>query len=119
MPRRHTQPPRLPPGPPASIREGAAAVIKAATKLFDRQDGEGVDRRLLAEILFKAAFETLDRLPEAQKQAIARRVHAGAYDRVSGNSDGDFSASKTGPCEGGQSPANTIDLKSSPDAPRK
>lgn len=109
----------LSPGPPASIREGAAAVIKAATKLFDRQDGEGVDRRRLAEILFKAAFETLDRLPEVEKQTLARRVHAGAYDRVSGNSEGDFSASKTGPDEGGQSPSNTFALKSSPDGPGK
>ncbi len=32
-----------------------------------------------------------------------RRVHAGAYDRASGNSDGDFSASKTGPGEEGPS----------------
>ena len=32
-----------------------------------------------------------------------RRIHAEAYDRASGNSDGDFSASKTGPGEGGPS----------------
>jgi hypothetical protein len=43
MPRRRTQPPRLPPGPPACAKEGAAAVLKAAVKLFDRQDGAGVD----------------------------------------------------------------------------
>jgi hypothetical protein len=39
-------------------------VIAAAVKLFDRRDGEGVDRRMLTEILFKAAFDVLDRLPE-------------------------------------------------------
>jgi hypothetical protein len=46
-----------PPPPPASLREGAAAVIAAATKLFDRLDGERVEKRLLASMLFTAAFE--------------------------------------------------------------
>jgi hypothetical protein len=119
MTRRRTQPPRPPSGPPASAKDGAAAVLKAAVKLFDRQDGAGVDNRLLAEILFHAAFGVLDRLPDDQKQALARRVHAGAYDRASGNSEGDFSASKTGPGEGGPPPSNTFDLKSSPEGPGK
>jgi hypothetical protein len=57
-----TQPPRPPAGPPASTKDGAAAVIAAATKLFDRQDGEGVEKRLLASILFTAAFDVLDRI---------------------------------------------------------
>jgi hypothetical protein len=52
-----TAPPRPPAGPPASAKEGAAAVIKAAVKLFNRQDGNGVDKRLLAEILFHAALK--------------------------------------------------------------
>jgi len=39
-------------------------LIKAAVKLFDRQDGEGVDWRMTAEILFFAAFDALDRLPD-------------------------------------------------------
>jgi hypothetical protein len=92
-----TQPPRTPPGPPASAKDGAAAVIKAAVKLFDRQDGNGVDKRLLAEILFHAAFQTLDQVAEEDRRKIlAGRVHAGSYNRMVGNPEGDFSASKTG-----------------------
>jgi hypothetical protein len=73
--KRRTQPPRNPPGPPASAKAGAAAVIAAATKLFDRQDGEGLEKRLLASILFTAAFDVLDRITDAeQKAALARRV---------------------------------------------
>jgi hypothetical protein len=51
-----TAPPRRPP-PPASLKEGAVAVIAAATRLLDRLDGEGVEKGLLASILFTAAFE--------------------------------------------------------------
>ena len=51
-------------------------------KLFDRQDGEGVYETSLAEILFTAAFEVLDRLPMDQKEKVARRAHAGAYGRM-------------------------------------
>ena len=108
---------RLPPAPPASAKEGAATVLKATVKLFDRHDGEGVDWRLIGETLFKAAFDVLDRLPEDQKQALARRVHAGSYDRASGNSEGDFASSKTDPAGAGPAPSNTFDLKSSPGGP--
>jgi hypothetical protein len=101
------------------VQEGAAAVVKATVKLHDRQDGEGVNWRLMPETLFKAAFDVLDRLPEDQKNPVARRVHAGAYDRLSGNAEGDFSASKTGPDEAGPSPSNTFALKSSPGGPSK
>jgi hypothetical protein len=95
---RRTAPPRPPPGPPASLKEGAAAVIRAATKLFDRQDGEGVEKRLLASILFTAAFDVLDKIADAeQKKALARRVHAGAYERMEGEGAGGFSAGDVGP----------------------
>src|SRR5215213_7723211 len=103
MTRRRTQPQR-PAGPPASTTEGADAVLKATVKLYDRQDGAGVDWRVVAETLFKASFAALDRLPEDQKAPVARRVHAGAYERISGNPESDFSPSKTGPDVGGQSP---------------
>jgi hypothetical protein len=63
-------------------------VHEFAVKLFDRQDGEGVNWRMIAETLFKAAFDVLDRLPEDQKRAVARRVHEGAYDRMAGNAAG-------------------------------
>jgi hypothetical protein len=119
MARRHTQPPRPPPGPPASAKEGAAAVLKAAVKLFDRQDGNGVDKRLLAEILFHAAFETLDQVVEEDRRKIlAGRVHVGAYNRIVGNKDdGDFSPSSTGPGGRDLTPANTFDLKPSEPGP--
>jgi hypothetical protein len=82
---------------------------------------------LLAESLFRVAFEALDRLGDDQKKALAGRVHAGAYDRVSGNPESDprlrgdevFAPSKTGPDGGGLSPSNTFDLKSSPEGPGK
>jgi hypothetical protein len=95
---RRTAPPRNPPGPPASLKAGAAAVIAAATKLFDRQDGEGVEKRLLASILFTAAFDVLDRITDAeQKNALARRVHASAYERMAGTAEADFEAGHAGP----------------------
>ena len=46
--------------------------------------GQGVDWRVIAETLFKAAFDGLDRLPEDQKRALALRVHEGAYKRAAG-----------------------------------
>jgi hypothetical protein len=93
-----TTPPRKPPGPPASAKEGAAAVLKAATKLFDRQDGEGVEKRLLASILFTAAFDVLDRITDGeQKTALAERVHASAYGRMVGHEETGFSAGNEGP----------------------
>jgi hypothetical protein len=116
---KRTASPRPPAGPPASTKDGAAAVIAAAVKLFDRKDGEGVDKRLLAEILFHAAFSVLDGVPEDQKQRLSARVHAGAYDRMAGNPIIDSATSKTGPNEGGPSPSNTFDLKSSPEGPGK
>jgi hypothetical protein len=120
-PRRRTQPPRPPAGPPASAKDGAAAVLKAALKLFDRQDGNGVDKRLLAEILFLAAFETLDQVAEEdRRKMLAGRVHIGAYNRIVGNKDGDeFSPSKTGPGGRDLTAANAFALKSSPDGPAK
>jgi hypothetical protein len=88
-------------------------------KLFDRQDGDGANWRLCAESLFRVAFEALDRLPDDQKKAVAGRVRAGAYDRLSGNRESDFAASKTGPIEGDMSPSNIFDLQSSPEGPGK
>ena len=121
MPKKHgkTTPPRPPAGPPASAKEGAAAVIAAAVKLFDRKDGEGVDKRLLAEILFHAAFDVLDGVPEDQKQRLAGRVHAGAYDRMAGNPIIDSAPSKTGSPEAVSAPSNTAGLQSSGPGPEK
>jgi hypothetical protein len=76
-----TTPARPRPGPPASTKDGAAAVYKAAVKLFDKGDGDGVDKRLMAEILFFAAFDALDRLSDHQRHYVAKSVHAAAYKR--------------------------------------
>src|SRR5215813_9951588 len=68
------------------------------TSGLDRQDGEGVEKRLLASILFTAAFDVLDRITdEDQRKALARRVHAGAYDRMVGNKESGFSTGNEGP----------------------
>lgn len=80
MARRTT--PRPPAGPPASIAEGAAFVRDHAVKLYDRQDGQGVEWRVIAETLFRAAFDVLDRLPEETCRSVASRAHEGAYDRM-------------------------------------
>jgi len=74
---------------PADADAGAPLVRQFVVKLFDRQDGEGVNWRMIAETLFKAAFDVLDRLPDDQRQALARRVYTGAYDRAAGNGAGD------------------------------
>jgi hypothetical protein len=115
--KRRTQPPRPPAGPPASAKDGAAAVIAAAVKLFDRQDGKGVDPRMMAETLFFAAFNALDGLPEDQRHTVAKSVHAGAYRRFSGADADEFAASKTGQGEMVSAPSNTADFKSSGPGP--
>lgn len=47
----------------------------------------------------KAAFDVLDWLrdddPLKRKQALARRVHAGAYDRAAGNREGETGGNKS------------------------
>jgi hypothetical protein len=53
---RRTPPPAARPSPPADAVAGAAWVLELTVKLFDRQDGEGVDWRMIAETPFKAAF---------------------------------------------------------------
>jgi hypothetical protein len=116
---KRTAPPRPPAGPPASTKDGAAAVIAASVKLFDRKDGEGVDKRLLAEILFHAAFSVLDGVPEDEKQRLASRVHAGAYDRMAGNPIIDSAPSKTGSPDAVSPPSNTAGFKSSGPGPEK
>jgi hypothetical protein len=83
------------PRPPADAATGAPLVRQFVVKLFDRQDGEGVNWRVIAETLFKAAFDVLDRLPEDQRQTLARRVYTGAYDRAAGNGAGETGESKS------------------------
>ena len=51
---------------------------------------------MIGETLFKAAFDVLDRLPDDQRKRLADRVHAGAYERITGTAETDFASSKTG-----------------------
>jgi len=90
---------RAVPLPPADAEAGAALVHQAAVKLFDRRDGNGVNWKLVAETLFKAAFDVLDKLPEEDRRAMARRVHAGAYDRAAGNRAGEEAEKPKPPVE--------------------
>jgi hypothetical protein len=82
---RSTSPSRQPAGPPATTAEAAAFMRDHAVKLYDRQDGQGVNWRVIGEALFRASFEVLDKLSDDEKHALARRVHAGSYDRLAGN----------------------------------
>jgi hypothetical protein len=91
--------------------------MKTAVKLLDRQDGKGVEQRMFVEILFHAAFDVLDGLPEDQRHPLAHRVHAGAYKRFSAADAGESVASKTGPGEGVASPSNTVDFEPSEPGP--
>lgn len=96
------------PKKPADSEAGAALVRKFAIKLFDRDEGEAANWNLIAETLFKAAFDALDRSPDdASRVALLRRVHTGSYDRLTA----DPAASKT-PALTAQNEAAPADLQS-------
>ena len=76
------------PARPADAAAGAGLVRLFAVQLFDQGDGRGVNWRVIAEILFKAGFGVLDELPEREKEAFAKCVHAGAYARMTGDKEG-------------------------------
>jgi hypothetical protein len=114
MVKRKTAPPRKPFGPPADAKAGAAGILASAVKLYDRKNGHGADWRAVAEALFTAGFQLLDRLPDDQRQAMARRIHAGAYDRAVGNAPGGDSALvKQGP---ERAPGHDLDADHAPRA---
>jgi hypothetical protein len=93
------------PKKPADAEAGAVLVRKFAIKLFDREEGEATNWPLIANTLFKAAFDALDRSPDdASRAALLRRVNAGSYDRPA--------ATKTQALTG-QNEAAHADLKSS------
>jgi hypothetical protein len=61
---------------PTDADSGAAFVRKFVIELFDNWP-------LIAETLFKAAFEALDKSPDdASRVALLRRVSAGSYERL-------------------------------------
>jgi hypothetical protein len=88
-------------------------------KLYNRQDGEAADWKLIAETLFKAAFDVLDKLPDDACRSMARWVHEGSYGRVTDGPHVDPAASKTPVDKPEPGPAFTGDLKSrKPKPPR-
>jgi hypothetical protein len=95
------------PKKPADAVAGAELVRKFAIKLFDREEGEAANWPLIADTLFKAAFDALDRAPDdASRAALLRRVHTGSYDRLAA----DPAADKT-PAMTGQNEAAKADLQ--------
>jgi hypothetical protein len=71
------------PKKPVDAVAGAVLVRKFAIKLFDRDEGEAANWPLIADTLFKAAFEALDKSPgDTRRIALLRRVNAGSYDRL-------------------------------------
>jgi hypothetical protein len=71
------------PKKPADADSGAAFVRKFAIELFDRGEGEAANWPLIAETLFKAAFEALDRSPDdGSRVSLLRRINTGSYDRL-------------------------------------
>ena len=98
--------------PPADAAAGAALIRAAAVKLYDRQDGTGADWCMVTDALFRAAFDALDKLPDDACRSVARRVHEGAYGRVTEGPRLPVSASHGGPSCEEISPSNTTTLKS-------
>jgi hypothetical protein len=107
MSKRRSTAPRAP-KKPADAAAGAMFVRKFAIELFDRDEGEAANWPLIAETLFKAAFDALDRSPDdASRALLLRRVNAGSYDRLTA----DPAANKT-PALTGENEAAKADLKS-------
>lgn len=97
---------------PGNAVEGAAIIHAEAAKLYDRQDGTGADWRMVTDALFRAAFDALDKLPDDACRSVARRVHEGAYDRVTEGPKGVPAASNGGLSGAENSPSNTSVLES-------
>lgn len=99
-----TAPPPPPAAPPATAEAGAAFVRDFVVKLYDRQDGKGVDWQTIAGTLFRASFDVLAELPPKQKQAFADRVHQRSYEAMTDDPAPGNSSSPAAEPE----PSNTI-----------
>ena len=77
-------------------------VRKFAIKLFDRDEGEAANWPLIAETLFKAAFDALDKSPDDTRATLLRRVHAGSYERLAADPATDKTQAVTGEHEAAQ-----------------
>lgn len=97
--------------PPATTEAGAAHVREFIIKLYDRQDGQGADWKLVAETLFRASFDILDKLPDDDCRMVARRVHEGAYGRMAEGPKASPTATKAGVAAAELAPSNTTDFK--------
>lgn len=105
---------RRPPKPRAApvALDGAAVARQAVVKLHDKGDGNGTNWRAVTDDLFRAAFAALDALPDDACRSVARRVHAGSYERMTEGPKTDSAASNSIPVGAENSPSNTLDLKS-------
>jgi hypothetical protein len=74
---------------------------------------------MMAEVLFFAAFDALDRLPDDQRHHVAKSVHAGAYKRFSGADADEFAANRTGQGRAVSPPSNAADFTPSEPGPGK
>jgi hypothetical protein len=101
------------PKKPADAEAGALLVRKFAIRLFDRDEGEAANWPLIAETLFKAAFDALDDSPDDMRRTmLLRRINAGSYDRLAADHTANKTQNLTGQNEGAHA-----ELKSSvPDA---
>jgi hypothetical protein len=113
MPKRRTQPPRPPAGPPPNADEGAARVRALLVQAFDRKDGTGADWRLMLESLYRAGFRIADeQLDDDARRKIMRRVHEGAEVRLTGGYADGSGASNSDPAGPDPAPSNTAGFKS-------
>jgi hypothetical protein len=112
---RRTSPPRPPAVPPADAEAGAALVCEFVVKLYDRQNGKGVNWEEIAATLFRASFDALRELPPPRKQAFANRVHQRSYEAMTDDPE----PSNSGPAAADPAPSNTAGFKSlHPNPPR-
>jgi hypothetical protein len=109
---RRTTSPRQPAAPPATAAEGAAFVRDYAVKLYDRQDGQGVDWRQVAGSLLKAGLDALDNIPEDRQVAFLDRLQIQVYERMEAAKNIDAAPSNSSPSAADRMPSNTTGLKS-------